>query len=1010
MIPKTNHLQQVTPRLHEALNRLRAMIWEVGNTRLPLLGAAPTDEHTTFADRPRELAPVNEYPQHWGRMFQQRWFEIEAGPDEFRCAPYLFCSDEGEATVYADGRPIGGFDPGHRFVKVPAEFSELHIESICCRTGIWVTGETQGISDNGSRLMGAYSATRNDEAWQAYFDYEVLYNLLGAQHNRSGGDAQQLLRIDKYREPLHRVDPLVRILIHELDAAVDLLDREGPAAVSAHLRPVYERLQGGSPTMNLTFTGHSHIDLVWLWPERVGVAKAIHSFANVLALMDDYPDFQFGYSQPASYRAVEARCPQIMDMVNERIGEGRWEAVGAMEVESDTNMACGEALLRSLQIGQQEFTRINGRPSEVLWLPDVFGYSACLPKLMLETGVRFFFTTKVSWSGYTRFPLTSFRWRGIDGSEVVSHVMLSGAPNGYNSAVELDTLNEHAEIHKQANVHAESLVPIGYGDGGGGPSAMMCERVKRVQDIHGLPKSGWGRIDEFFARMDGLRERLPHWRGEIYVENHRGVLTTHVDLKQAFRGLERSLQALEAARACSGGPVIDAHYWRRLVFSQFHDYIPGSSIMEVYEEGLPELISLSEQASAQCVEELSSEGGTACLFNPLPVARHVLVEQGGVSARLALPPLSGRAIACAEPLSASEYVCGDAFTLENGLTKAVFTEEGTIAALSFFGNPVAVREPLGQMLLMPDHPAHLDAWEIDRNALAQSVRPMSVSLEPAAHVEGGVAKIVFRLSLTAKSSARVTYTLHPQEALLRLDYEIDWRDEQMLLKTTFATDYRGRMARYGSGFGSTLRPQCSTEVQDDAMFEVPASRWALVADDNEAEGLALITADRYGFGCWDGMLHCSLVRSAFITDADKNRNLRSLRYNHLYSDLGQHSFSMALVPGGINAPREQQPACLADTLFTKCLAYTGGEIAAGLLSIDGAETLVPMWAKPANDADGWMLRLHETRGLRGVATLKLESGWEAWISNADECLKQQLVDGAFHYKPYCLISIKVKPV
>ncbi|MEI9999992.1 MAG: hypothetical protein WDO13_12960 [Verrucomicrobiota bacterium] len=203
-------------------------------------------------------------------------------------------------------------------------------------------------------------------------------------------------------------------------------------------------------------TGHAHIDLVWLWPEKTGEYKARHTFATMSRLIDHYPEFVFGYSQTASYDAVKRSAPKLADQVKKRIAAGRWDPVGALEVESDTLMACGEALARSFRLGQEGFRRLQGRPSRVLWIPDVFGYCGSLPQIMRQSGVDYFFTTKLTWSNINRFPYSSFRWVGIDGSEVVVHVTQE---NGYNQAVTAQELRTGAKAYRQSDVHDEFLAP-----------------------------------------------------------------------------------------------------------------------------------------------------------------------------------------------------------------------------------------------------------------------------------------------------------------------------------------------------------------------------------------------------------------------------------------------------------------------------------------------------------------------------------------------------------------------
>ncbi len=223
-----------------------------------------------------------------------------------------------------------------------------------------------------------------------------------------------------YQAPLENVSVLYRRLLRGLDDAVNALDRNGISAMREVLARTYSVLEGRPDLIRSVLTGHAHIDLVWLWPEHVGEYKAVHTFATANRTMERYPEFRFAYSQAASYAAVRKRSPELWDAVQRRVRDGVGEPQGALEVESDTLLACGEALARSFVVGQRRFEEMFGKRSTVLWLPDVFGYSGCLPQMAVERGVHHFFTTKLTWSNVNRFPYSSFRWRGIDGSTLLT--------------------------------------------------------------------------------------------------------------------------------------------------------------------------------------------------------------------------------------------------------------------------------------------------------------------------------------------------------------------------------------------------------------------------------------------------------------------------------------------------------------------------------------------------------------------------------------------------------------
>jgi alpha-mannosidase len=288
--------------------------------------------------------------------------------------------------------------------------------------------------------------------------------------------------------------------------------------------------------------------------------------------------------------------------------------------------------------------------------------------------------------------------------------------------------------------------------------------------------------------------------------------------------------------------------------------------------------------------------------------------------------------------------------------------------------------------------------------------PAEVSiLNPGGH-QGAVE---FRRSLGKKSSVAVRYRLDAFQPVLHLEYEIDWHEEMTLLKVMFPTGYTGRAARFGAPFGSVQRGQLAGPSRDEAMFESAGSRWAIVGDDGDAEGLGVITEAKYGFSCRDGELGVSLVRSPRVTGEDPHHNhtstpLRRGGPRDIYSDQGRHIIRLALCFHSPQTPRANLAPALADTLFTEPLAYRGTAVSAGLLGLDGVESLVPCWAKPAADGKGWILRLNETMGRRGKVRLRLAKGLSAYQTDLSEETKDKRPIRDIRVSPYELISVRIR--
>ena len=993
-----NPLLQLTPlRTQRGVLRLAELIWsDPRPVRIEATASRPDHMDLATAKKlPRKLVKPGE---GWGRLYDQRWCRVEIPAGAGR---WLHWDEQGEATLHVNGLPFYGFDVAHRYCELPAGIREVWVESLCVQAAIWHP-EAKGLGADGNILRGVRLLRRNDEAWAAYHDLNCLYDwMLELRAREFPGEPRELFS-QTVQPALTNVSPLYRRLLRGLDTALDAFDATGVAALRRELAKVYAEMRDAAPLARAALTGHSHLDLVWLWDEQTGEGKAVHTFANVNRLMDLYPEFRFAYSQPASYEAVIRRSPLLARKVRERLRSGQWEATGGMYVESDSHVACGEALARSFILGQDAFTKLTGRRSRILWLPDLFGFSACLPQLMKLSGVDYFFTTKTTWNTVNRFPHSSFVWRGPGGHAVVSHVT-QGVQ--FNNTVSVEQLRASSHQHQQGDLHDEYLMPNGWGDGGGGPSEEMCERARRLSALRGLPALKWDQPEAFFDRLAKKEKQLPALDGEIYLEYHRGTFTTQSQVKARFRALERALQLREAVLVAANRAPDAAldHAWRRLVFAQFHDYIPGSSIPEVYAQGQPELAELARETTSAAQTALTAAKAEPCLFNPLPVEREVVIKNQVAT----LPPLAGVAVASLDKREVAPVVVRGR-ALSNGRVHARIDARGQLAALSVDDRTVALQRGAGQLVVYPEQPANFGPWDIDRHSL---------SLGQPANAPARITSTNDAIAVTRKvgraSTATVRYALRPGESVLRITVELDWHETDALLKMHFPTEYRGREVRCGTPFGSVLRPQLATHREVEAMWEWPMSRWASVSDEGERTGLFVVTEAKFGLSCRNGDLGLTLLRTPPHVGFEEHAKAYPAHLSRLpkpdtiFTDQGRHVIELAVGHYESTAPRAEQPTVLAETLYTPVVPYRGKPLAGAFQGIEGADTLVPHWARPLG-RDRWVLRLHEVAGQRGAARLKLAPGWRAQTVNLlGEKIPGGLRGTRLAFAPYDIVSLEL---
>lgn len=959
-----------------------------------------------------------------GGNWQHRFFKLgipRAGRGE-QGRRVLWWRCQGETTVYLDGVPWAGLDVGHDYCPLPDEECTLYLDTGTYQTGIWV-GKT-GISDYaGCRFESAGIRLRDDRWWKASWDFAVLADVL-IHRLESLGFA--VPRGAGYTPPLPPLAPSLRRFLHLMDRACDLVDRDELPALEEHLESIFAEYPASDADGRMTFLGHAHIDLVWLWPEEVTYYKGIHTFSTALRLLERYPEYVFQHASPFLYRKLARRSPELMEEVSRRIREGRWELTGGFDLEADVTLPSGEALARSLLFGQAHFEELTGRRSRLVWIPDVFGYSACLPQMMKQAGIDYFYTTKLTWSSVTRFPYSSFQWRGNDGSTVLAHL----CPTGYNGQVQIGEVAEAVGSNLQSHLHADLILPVGHGDGGGGTTEEMIERARRLSGLSGLPRARWASAEQFFRELEPVTARLPVYEGELYLEYHRGVATSQSETKRLYRSAELAMFALESARALRGGPAPGAEEWDRLLLAHFHDALPGSSIALVHrqlEAGIETSRAESEDALAATLGE---PGGPAAIFNPLPLPRRQLLELRmgsrasdavlasgttmqalGEGRYLALVEVPPHAVAVLKP-AAKEASDGGAVTypvadsveagpegMANGLLSCRFSGSQGLTAITCGDRDLALLS--STFVLYDDYPANFDAWDIDRGSLALG-RTVTGLSEPRLVAQGPLRGVIEQSADIGRSShLLVRYILDAASDWLQIEVEVEWQETHTLLKHHLVFDNRGGDALFGAPFTSVRRSRKPGPEADEARWESTAQRWIALEDDAGTEGIAVVTEAKYGFSVRDGDVGLSLLRSPTSPDPDTDRGRHLIRYA-----VGPYRRSRTLMG--------DTPSIKAETLYGPLFVLDAARPAAGPLRIVEPGSLTPVCPKPRRDGAGLIFRLHETAGRGGEASLVLANGYRVRECNILEEAGRPLATDegglvSLSYRPHQIVSLLVEP-
>lgn len=835
--------------------------------------------------------------------------------------------------------------------------------------------------------------------WPSATDTAVTHYIHGLRHAiRTGAAtvppdyAQVALDMRWTNNPLWHVPPPPQPL-EPLPAAVIEAVRRARATIAARLEVIKRDYP---PVGRIALTGHAHIDLAWLWPMAETRRKARRTFATVLMLMDRFDDFIFNQSSAQVYAWIEEEDPELFAEVRRRVAEGRWEPIGGSWLEPDGQITGGEAYVRQLFYGQRYFERAFGRRSTVAWLPDVFGFSGGIPQLLRGAGITGFFTIKLNWNEANVFPYDLFEWEGIDGSRVTAHMFFNPG-FGYNGNIApLDTVGTWRNFRGKRQ-HPESLLAFGWGDGGGGPTEMMLENYPRIADFPALPRLRMTRIEEFYASLP--ESGLPLWVGELYLEFHRGTLTSQALVKKLNREGEHRLLEAEVfgtIARLSGyvyqGPEIE-RTWKMLLLNQFHDILPGSSIHEVYQDTHPQLRKVVETASQlrdQALTHIGGDGDALLIGNAglSPRALSVFVPElpaetavaGPDGRRLPTQPVDG-GLLVHDPATnvpglgwislvpgghvderpgetdgvVRAHEAGDYVGLENEILRVEIGSDGTIATLTDKRLDRAVLTERGnQLWAYVDKPRVYDAWDVDESYECEGdeVRGVvSISV-----TETGPLRASVRVERAWRDSRIVqTYRLWAGSARFDVETEINWHERAMLLRTRFPLAVHTHEATFETMYGVVRRPTHRNTSWDAARFEVSGHRFVDLSE--PGYGVALLNDGKYGHSAHGNVLGLSLVRGPLYPDP--------------FADEGHHHFTYSLFPhpGDWAEAAVTAEAFALNSPLVVAVGSNKTPKSYGFVTVEGIELALGA-LKPAEDGNGVILRVYEPHGARGTVTLR----------------------------------------
>ena len=849
----------------------------------------------------------------WGEKWSSAWFKLSGKIPEAWSGKKIVAriNISGEGLIFSnDGVPLQGITAQSIFFSTYSR----EIYPVCERAKggetfeLWCEGAANdifGVRKNDRPALdeanqhGTFDArvsilrfcAWNEEMWQLYLDINFILNML------------EEIPENNYR---------CRQIVSTVNDAINVYagSRNNASKCRAVLKKILSA-PANTSALKVTAVGHAHIDTGWLWPVKETIRKCGRTFSNQIGLIEKYPDYVFGASQPQHYAFTKERYPALYEKIKKYVKEGRWEPQGGMWVEADCNIISGESMIRQFIHGKNFFMDEFGFEVKNLWIPDVFGYSAAMPQIIRKCRCDYFLTQKISWNQINKFPHNTFIWRGVDGSDVLTHFP---PEDNYNSFLLPKMLIKAQDNFIENDFVDEFLSLFGVGDGGGGPKDENIENGLRQKNLEGCPKLSFGRADDFFKRLEKFRDRLELWNGELYLESHRGTLTTQARVKKANRLLEYRLKSLEFLYTCLPMTKYPAQeldkIWKVLLINQFHDIIPGSSITEVYQNTLEEYrVAFSEcdklmAAAADMLFEKdpaaltlqNNLGGTYSGAVELPDSWTgcsvqteegkcvpVQTEKGRTWAEVQIPEYGFLTLKRGNekiPASAEVEVAGT-LVLENDLVRYEFNRNAEL--ISGYdkeaGRQILKAGDKGNVFsLYVDEPNNYDAWDVDIFYEKQLIEN-AAGAGNVQQIEGPVRKsLIFELKI-GNSSIRQQIVLGKSK---RLDFNtaVEWNEAHKMLRTAFTVEVQATEASFDIQYAYVKRPSTRNTSWELAKFEVVAHRYADISD--LQYGAALLNNCKYGYKVHDATIDLNLLRSP--------------KYPDFNADIGHHEFTYSFLP------------------------------------------------------------------------------------------------------------------
>ena len=946
-----------------------------------------TDEPLTFKNRfggkKIELSVGDKWAQ---KVFDCAWFHITGrlpeGCDESKTVFIINCGGEGlitdnngdekqSITCCASGYDYSLGEPVKRIVPFD--------NSLCqgSKVDFWIdcaSNDLFGNMKNEARMAELYVARENTQTRALAYDIQVL---LSVYDNGSDREFAQAC-----------FDAILKIV----DSGV--ANEEQALAARALLRPLLETKNTGN-TFTYSAIGHAHLDLAWLWPIRETIRKGGRTFSTQIKNIERYPGYVFGASQAQLYQWVKDNYPKTYKKVQALAKTPNWDVQGATWVEMDSNLIGGESMVRQFFYGKKFYRDEFGLDIKIFWVPDSFGYSACLPQVMQLAGVPYFLTQKISWNTYNKFPYHSFYWAGLDGTKVLSHML---PEDTYNSHMNGDLLTKGEKNYMERSISDCAMSLYGIGDGGAGPGYEHIERAVRFNDLRGIPKVHMEKSMDFFNRFDDGKTPYPTYSGELYLEKHQGTYTTRSDNKRFNRKCEFALRNYEMLMplARKNGIELPVSHeelealWKEVLLYQFHDILPGSSINRVYEETRPryEFILNTLTNAAQYLLSKLCKSQSVVNLNSFSYDKRIKIDDKWYSISV---PAFGAVSASPDKLTKEfSAACGYNY-IENDAVKVSFTD-GFIT--SVFDKKLK-REFITdgkKAAVISQYTDDGDCWDMPKSRAdyVQTKRDADCT-DFITGKDGAKAFADAKYSVGDCTMSQHFYITDGSPAVY-CDLVIDNNTNRSMLRIAFPFNVKTEECAFNIQFGHIKRRMTENNSVETAQFEVSGHKFADMSEDSC--GISLINDCKYGYRCKNGTIDLNLVRSP-VRGPGKNVDL-----------IGQ-TVHYAVLPhsGSLGTDTYKEAYLLNNPLIVVDNDNKSAADECGFFNCDN-DNIILETVKEAEDGNGIIVRLYNSSSEAQSADISVCGYSPVQVTDIPENMLSEKTDGRLSLHGFELINIR----